>query len=376
MIDVPFLYAIIDKCCYHSKTYGGYKKNDVINIFQNSLINNKLEESCKWFIELNITGYNDEIWIEIIYIITNYINISNLKIIEYIYKKFNTFYKIYNLLNKKQKIHVRNNQEIRNLLSDVVSIVCLSNKKNLFNNKILPKINIYDFEKKNLKNKIKSTNLDLILEYTDNNDDNYIKIAINEIAYHLRMTKDYHQLLYWYFWIKKSILEKKKRNQLVTLKTRNITNINIKYLNHWIWFLWDIIINEINFRNEPFKKNIIEYLFIFYKFNFKPSYFKKKESIILFIFYILTHELNLNLNLINNNYLRIRACANINYMYLNEIKNNNNNLNIIDKKKIYKANIDLFKKKNIKKKVITNKVINKEENLSYLNDLLLFKKKI
>ena len=375
MIDVPFLYAIIDKCCYRSTTYGGYNKNDVINIFQNSLINNKLEESCKWFIELNITGYNDEIWIEIIYIITNYINISNLKIIEYIYIKFNTFYKIYNLLNKKQKIHIRNNQEIRNLLSDVVSIVCLSNKKNLFNNKILPKINIYDFEKKNLKNKIKSTNLDLILEYTDNNDDNYIKIAINEIAYHLRMTKDYHKLLYWYFWIKKSILEKKKRNQLVTLKTRNITNINIKYVNHWIWFLWDIIMNEINFRNEPLKKNIIKYLFIFYKFNFKPSYFKKKESIILFIFYILTHELNLNLNLINNNYLRIRACANINYMYLNEINNNKNILNIIDKKKIYKANIDLFKKKNIKK-VIINKVIKKEENLSYLNDLLLFKKKI
>lgn len=376
MIDVPFLYAIIDKCCYKSITYGGYKKNDVINIFQNSLINNKLEESCKWFIELNITGYNDEIWIEIIYIITNYINISNLKIIEYIYKKFNTFYKIYNVLNKKQKIHVRNNQEIRNLLSDVVSIVCLSNKKNIFNNKILPKINIYDFEKNNLKNKIKSTNLDLILEYTDNNDDNYIKIAINEIAYHLRMTKDYHKLLYWYFWIKKSILEKKKRNQLVTLKTRNITNINIKYVNHWIWFLWDIIMNEINFRNEPFKKNIIKYLFIFYKFNFKPSYLKKKESIILFIFYILTHELNLNLNLINNNYLRIRACANINYMYLNEINNNKNILNLIDKKKIYKANIDLFKKKNIKKKVITNKVIKKEENLSYLSDLLLFKKKI
>ena len=84
----------------------------------------------------------------------------------------------------------------------------------------------------------------------------------------------------------------------------------------------------------------------------------------------------MNLNLFNNNYLRIRACANINYMYLNEINNNKNILNLIDKKKIYKANIDLFKKKNIKKKVITNKVIKKEENLSYLSDLLLFKKKI
>ncbi len=201
MIDVPYIYLIIDDEKYTSKTYSDFNKIDVINVFQHSLINNKLEEACRWFIELNITGLNDEIWIEIIYVISNFINIKNPNLINYIFNKFENFYKIYNSLNLNQKIHVKNNQEIRNLLSDTVSVICLSSKNNIFNNKILPKIKLEDFNRSKLESLIKSKNLDIILDITGPNDDSQIKIAINEIAYHLRMTKDYSKLLYWYFWI-------------------------------------------------------------------------------------------------------------------------------------------------------------------------------
>ena len=52
-------------------------RKDVINVFQNSMINNKIEDSIRWCVELNSTGLNNIIWTSFNNIYLKYIHIKN-----------------------------------------------------------------------------------------------------------------------------------------------------------------------------------------------------------------------------------------------------------------------------------------------------------
>ena len=46
---------------FRKKTFSGYSKKDVFDIFFKSLDENKFEESCQWCVELVISGYYEEL---------------------------------------------------------------------------------------------------------------------------------------------------------------------------------------------------------------------------------------------------------------------------------------------------------------------------
>jgi len=59
MISIPNDYIIYDIRTakdFRNLTISGYKKADVINAYQNSMINNKLEEAVRWGCELHASG--------------------------------------------------------------------------------------------------------------------------------------------------------------------------------------------------------------------------------------------------------------------------------------------------------------------------------
>ena len=104
-------------------------------------------------------------------------------------------------------------------------------------------------------------------------------LVLNEIAYLLRFSNnDIKTIIYWISWIHE--LENKSKN--LNLNFRKIKDVNQKLTNLWEWILWNIILNEVYYRNNDKLYLQIYGLYKFYKFNFKKS---NRKKYLVYIFY-------------------------------------------------------------------------------------------
>jgi hypothetical protein len=365
-MNIPTSYIIHDirsEKDFKNITICGYKRKDVINAYQNSIINNKLEDAIRWCTELHSTGLNNAIWdsLKITYI--KYIHINNPKYLFYILKREKDYNRIIENYPKKHEIFTRNNQEIRNLYAELTSISCLTKKNNLFLPKSLPTINSKSFEKVEIKKRVISRNFDNIIDYLHKSSTNEMRLAYNEIFTNISSKHGTLQnCLYWYLWLEKVENNRKNedRNNIVISKINN----EDKYYDHWTTILWNII---LDFRsNLPENDTILlKKIHHIYKKNFKPSQISKKKYYFFIAFYILKENIKWNINIFVNEYLIIQANANINKMYETIIKNIESNLSFESKSILYKKYNILFNNMNNdnNKKIIPKKIID-----THLND--------
>lgn len=81
-MNIPENYIIHDTRIlrdFKGITICGYKRRDVINAYQNSMINNKIEDAIRWCVELHSTGLNNIIWDSLKTLYIKYIHVNNPK---------------------------------------------------------------------------------------------------------------------------------------------------------------------------------------------------------------------------------------------------------------------------------------------------------
>ena len=141
-MNIPESYIIMDLRSpseFKGVTISGYKKNDVINIFQNSLINSNIEDSLRWCVELHSSGLNKVIWDSLFSTYFRYIHINNPNLYLFLLKREKEYNKILEKYPpKKHELFTRNDQEIRHLFIQLTVLCTLSKKCNLFLPKSLP----------------------------------------------------------------------------------------------------------------------------------------------------------------------------------------------------------------------------------------------
>jgi len=257
---------------FSKNTFSDFNKNEVIKLFENNLVLSKLHDSCYSAIELHVSLQNDKILETVFYIASLYTNIDYPKlpnVLFELYTKYEGCMKQYNAKNRPEN---RNNQEIRNIISYISSIVCLSPKNNFFQLGLLTKINEYEFDINIIKKNIKTTDLELTKDIFFEDESKELVIALNEIAYLLKTSNDTTKdILYWISWIIELEKRKKKEKLVFSIHIRKITNISEKLTQMWEWILWNIFLKEAHFRNIPELYQQIYSLYNFYKFNFKKS---------------------------------------------------------------------------------------------------------
>jgi hypothetical protein len=313
------------------------------------MINNKLEESIRWCVELHATGLNSVIWDSLQILYTKYIHINNPKYFFYFLKREKSYRNIIKDYPKKHEIFSRNNQEIRNLYAELTAISALTKKNNIFLPKSLPTINSKSFENIDIKKRMISKNTDKIIDYVFNTTSSEIKLGLNEILSNL-LSKNgtFQNCIYWYHWIEK-VENLKKKDSKITL-------FQHKHEDHWLFILWKII---LDFENKLEKKNLIyiKKLESFYKKNFKISNMPKKKYLLFIAFYIIKTNINWNINIFQQEHLIIQSNININKMYGNIIQNIESGLSIEMKDILYKKYNQLFFM-NIDKNIILKKIKN------------------
>ena len=351
-MDIPINYIIHDTRIgteFKGITISGFKRKDVINAFQNSIINNKLEDAIRWCVELHSTGLNNVIWNSFNNVYLKYIHINNPKLFFYLNKRYKEYNNIIKHFPKKHEIFSRNNQEIRNLFAELTSILTLTKKNNIFLPKSLPSIKNTSFEVYEIKKRMISKNMDNILDYIHNTTSNDTKLALNEIMNNIQKSKGtFQNCLYWYLWLEKYQSKMKKPKNIL------FENVNLdkdeQYYDHWAFILWKIIMSFENRldKNNTFFLRKLEY---YYKVDFKLNSINKKKFYFFIAFYILKHNISWNVPIFQQEYLIIQTNANINSMYYSIIQTIESKLSDDTKKLL---------KKNYNKMYIT--LVNKEAN--------------
>ena len=188
-MDIPSDYCIFDTRTLKDLkgiTISGYKRQDVLNIFQNSIINYKLEDAITWCVELHTTGLDLKIWSIFKNIYLKYIHINNPKIFLYILNREKDYNNIIKFYPKKHHLFTKNNQEIRNLYAELTAILTLTKKNNVFLNKSLPIINNLSYCNDSIKKRLISKNMNNIINFINNNTSNEEKLSLNEIINNLK----------------------------------------------------------------------------------------------------------------------------------------------------------------------------------------------
>lgn len=362
-MNVPNNSVIISNIIDKDKTFSGELKKNIIKKFNESLTNKNYKYCGIYLADLISSGYFKDIWNSIFNCVFKDINTNNPTLPYYLFLYYDKYDKIYNSFKKDLIIELRNNQEIRNLFTEISVIVCLSDKNFILQSKHLPKIkNINDY-----KSKIKASHNNFIKNYLYSDDPYEIIFALNEIAFILN-SNDHrltiNNIFYWLEWLMKVDLNYRKNKKEFHCHKIIISDVKEKYHNDWIWVLWRIIKDFCDKINSSFINYQFKSLLYFFKLNFTTASKKNKLPIIQYMLLLIKSDYKINTKLCNNNSLKMKLCLinNIHFINLtkyNTIINNNtneiNNKHVINGLNVYKENKQIENKNNI------------DENTKYLN---------
>lgn len=292
-------------------TICGYKKMDVLNEYENSIIDNKIETACRWACELHTSGYLEDMWFRIFIIISKNINISNPRLPAYILENYRKYILICSE-NKNNRTFLNNNQELRNIIANITCICCQSDKNTTLHTKILPNLGKANLTKAVFSKKIISTdvNIKTILK-----DDEYpeIKLAINEINTHIKLHSNISKIYYWIRWL--DLVDKNKLKNKQSFESKSISFDEIpKYKNDWIWIIWSMIIDNAKELNNDQLEQILN-LYSIFKINYKKSTKLKRLALMYHAILIMQNNLDWSTKICNNYTIWIQTCCNINIIY-------------------------------------------------------------
>jgi hypothetical protein len=298
-------------------TFSKFKKSEAKKELIATLFSGNVEQSCYWSSEFICSGDFLYLWEIIFFFISKHIHIGNPKLPIYINSRLNIFINILNGGYSDNILKLRNNDEIRVLFIEIISILCFSKKKNTFT---IPKIKENAFDMLQITGKLSAKHKKAGYKIFKNEDPREIFIAINELAWNISYkVKDIHKAIYWLEWIIEydKICRKKKMQKKCSKRNMPVDD---KFKYDMIWIPWDIIIHETKSRNNNLLQ-IINALLDIFCLKYKDSYKIKRKLIIYYAMSLLTEVYDTKVHIVKDVEIIKKIKENSNEIY-NQIKKN------------------------------------------------------
>lgn len=255
---------------FKDKTFSEFKKKDVFNELAKSMETGKVENTCFWVTECIVSGYTMELFEKLLIFSTKIVHINNPKLPQFLWLKYSSFMNSIDHISKKdrkQYIHLRNTQSVRNCLCDVAVTISMSPKSKRYDKYPKPKED-KDYSFSAIKSKMNATMQLLpshIIKFTDPEE---LRVIMNELFFNLKNNLGgYDNACYWVAWLIQWEKINKKKKQSFEIEERPIKGLKKNLCRDLIWLVWSVIFEEANLRDNEIKKQI-QALFLLYKHNF------------------------------------------------------------------------------------------------------------
>jgi hypothetical protein len=256
-------------------TFSDYKKKEVSKKLQNAIYYNKQEEASFWTAEMLCSNMLLELWDSYFILMSKYIHIHNPKLPLYIIKKYEEFRNIIgtddNILN------VRNNPKIRIVFFSITLVLCDSPKLTILDDLK----HVFVFKIETLYNNLKAPNIDFIKTVYKNNDPKEYLIPFNELIYHVTVTKNKVDIVYWINWIIEYDILCRKKQKTILCESRNIFSSSRKVLEgNIIWIIWDVILKSSSKLASETMQSIVYSIFQLFSTRYTLTINKKRTFMI------------------------------------------------------------------------------------------------
>jgi len=302
---------------FKDQTFGGYNIAKASAALDKAIMEDKLEPALHWSIQLFLSGIISSLWSKLITFASRQINIYNPKLPEFIYNKNLQWNSIIDnsKFTKDNILLLRNHPTLRLLLAEIVAILVLS-KKHKINQ--LPKIKKEEFIIDKFKSNLEAKDNRLVDSIISDGDPSEIRIAINEMAYHI-YNKSANKALYWMSWIIEWEKINSKKYGKYECASRNIDGVDSKYYKDVVWLIWSVIhkIKQLNISSTNFSSLInignngnnnsiinerdkqIQSLWKLYTNKFTPATRSKKQPYIIWSILYLTESIDYSISLVD-----------------------------------------------------------------------------
>lgn len=270
--------------CFKDKTFAGFKKSEVFKALFKSIDSSKVEDACYWLTECIVSGYASELSEKLPIHGSKIVHINNPSLPEFLWRRHLTFHSGINHISRKEKdklIHIRNNQEIRNNLFDIVVTLATSPKTKRYDK--LPKVDPKtDFEFTVIQRKMNATMQLLPSDTIRFTDPEEFRIIMNEIFFNLKNANGgYEKVCYWIGWLLQWEKRNKSQKRKFEIETRSVPNINPKNGKDMIWLVWEVVFEETKLRDDMLKRQI-QSLFNLFTYNFTAG---KRNNRLAYLYY-------------------------------------------------------------------------------------------
>lgn len=270
-------------------SFSGFKKTEVKKELLNNILEGKLEGANYWCAELVCCGAFMDIWEIILCITCKHIYISNLKIPMYLEKRYANFKELVNNGYIDNELAMRNNDKIRELFAEMVSVLTLSNKRNIIARSKLHK-DIFDIT--NLQVKLKADHLNYSKDCFSRDDPKELQIAVNEFCFNIK-NKNLLRCCFWLEWIIEFECRCNKKKLKCEADTRTFAPVISKYQKEIIWIVWDCLITYSK-KQETYKQKLINSLLNLFSIRYSSGTKKKRIYLLYYAIIILVETLSVS----------------------------------------------------------------------------------
>jgi len=318
---------------FKDKTFSGFKKKDVFNELFKSMETGKVENTCFWVTECIVSGYTLELFDKLIIFAAKIIHVNNPKLPQFIWKKYYSFINSIDHIskkNRKQHIHLRNTQSIRNCLFDVAVTISMSPKTKRYDKYPKPKEDS-DYSFSAIKSKMNATMQVLpshIIKFTDPEE---LRVIMNELFFNLKNNLGgYERACYWVAWLIQWEKINKKNKSVFEIEERPIKGLKKNLCRDLIWLVWSVIFEEANLRDNNIKQQI-QSLFLLYKHNFTSGKRNTRLPVVYNAIGYLTLPIKFNTRVRKEEDIFIQTQCSVNKMFQSKKKHEIQNYNKVPK---------------------------------------------
>ena len=158
-------------------TFSNFQKSKARQELLNCIYNSKIENANYWSAEFICAGHFLDLWDIIILYATKYVHCGNPKLPIYLNMRYENFSNIINSGYSSNIIVLRNNPKIRKLFSEIICILCYSNKKHNYQQVKLNKGQEFDLT--NISSKFKAPNVSYVENIFKDDDPKELFIPFN-----------------------------------------------------------------------------------------------------------------------------------------------------------------------------------------------------
>lgn len=296
---------------FRGVSFSKFKKVDVQKQFIKSVLDSDIEPACFWSCELICAGHFKDLWDSIIFIFSKHIHLANPKIAVYLDRRLTTFVEILNNGYDSDHLRLRNNDKIRKMFAEVISIITFSKKNHPFEEIKIKKVEFTEL-------KLKAPDLSYATSFKK--DPKQLFLPLNELSYALKI-KSVLDACYWVSWfIDYDCYCRNKKTPLVIEQRSFAKNLNQNLSQNVIWMIWELII-EFSENAENIVVKIIQSLLNVFLIKYSTSENKKKIFIFYFAISLLLTSNEYNINIIDDMKTVESVVSNIDSIY-KQIKTN------------------------------------------------------